>query len=499
MASKILKVSRIYKTPAPAPEAPKMADTAGTPRRNAPSAVARRTGSWKCALCGETHGPGMRWYRHRRHSRASAAYQSTRTEKGSKVPAVLVCAKCAKHIFLCGVCGGWHHAKVSESTQVTIPTRPLKATSREAASEHRVCKGCSEKHWYTCSDCGIVAVKPAAYTRTDDGGTVYNYCNRCEANFAKCDGCGQRFSPGNISEVGPYKICSACRPEFTPSCLSHSNKPEGHFYTERPGIEAYLLKPRSSELYLGVELEIDDGKYAQRLCKSLTTYPHLYLKLDGSLSELGIEVVSHPGTLEAHKQMFHWDKVLTLCKKYEYRSYDATRSCGLHIHMSRAYLDRRFATVEADRASGVSATMLKLMGFVYSNGAAYTALAQRENKQYAAMHAVSRPRHLNPQTDVGMNATLKPDGRGNRYQALNFCNKHTVEWRLFRGTLNHASLMACLELVDATTNFILASGVGRLLDKAHSWAHFCQYVQDNGKRYTFLKDYMIDRKVWKLQ
>ena len=39
-------------------------------------------------------------------------------------------------------------------------------------------------------------------------------------------------------------------------------------------------------------------------------------------------------------------------------------------------------------------------------------------------------------------------GNYGRYAAVNLCNYHTVEFRLFRGTLKHNTLIAAIELVN---------------------------------------------------
>lgn len=88
-----------------------------------------------------------------------------------------------------------------------------------------------------------------------------------------------------------------------------------------------------STLYLGVELEVQ-WKESQTTAMEYVyeTMPGLVVVCpDGSLSA-GFEIKSIPATLAAHKLL--WDKFLS--KAHEHlRSYTASCSCGMHVHMSR--------------------------------------------------------------------------------------------------------------------------------------------------------------------
>ncbi len=59
---------------------------------------------------------------------------------------------------------------------------------------------------------------------------------------------------------------------------------------------------------------------------------HIYIKSDGSLDD-GMEIVSHPMTLDFHKQ-FCWKEIMRKAISLGYRSHQ-TGTCGLHIHVNR--------------------------------------------------------------------------------------------------------------------------------------------------------------------
>ena len=59
---------------------------------------------------------------------------------------------------------------------------------------------------------------------------------------------------------------------------------------------------------------------------------HIYIKSDSSLDD-GMELVSHPMTLDYHKD-FCWEKIIHHAVFLGYRSHQ-TSTCGLHIHVNR--------------------------------------------------------------------------------------------------------------------------------------------------------------------
>ena len=64
----------------------------------------------------------------------------------------------------------------------------------------------------------------------------------------------------------------------------------------------------------------------------------------------------------------------------------------------------------------------------------------------------------------------------NRYVAVNLCNTHTVEFRLFRGTLKLNTILATLQLVNHICELAY-----RLTDadlQSMSWSEFVGYIHE---------------------
>jgi hypothetical protein len=193
-----------------------------------------------------------------------------------------------------------------------------------------------------------------------------------------------------------------------------------------------------------------------------------------------------------------WPKLLGKCQALGYKSHDASHSCGLHVHINRSFMDRRFADAAVlthAPSELASMSLLKLVCFVYGHSTEFVKLARRNCEQYARITAVTAPKSF---ANLKREVLLKPGSDLNRYQALNFRNAHTVEWRLFQGTLKEETFLATLELVDAASRFVLETGVAQLFNHADSWVKFCEFVHQRQKKpYLHLEEYMKLRKVWK--
>lgn len=89
----------------------------------------------------------------------------------------------------------------------------------------------------------------------------------------------------------------------------------------------------------GVELEIDEGGKDRDNANTLLDIANrhatnLYIKSDGSPDD-GLELVTHPMTLEYHLTEMPWENILHEAKRMHYLSHSAG-TCGLHVHISRS-------------------------------------------------------------------------------------------------------------------------------------------------------------------
>jgi hypothetical protein len=219
---------------------------------------------------------------------------------------------------------------------------------------------------------------------------------------------------------------------------------------------------------MGVELEIDNGDRmgARTKLKPLSKGEQLfYLKTDGSLSDSGIEIVTHPCTLDYHMNEFPWMDISKTVRENNYVSY-GSKNCGFHVHVPRRYLTLCEAT--------------KLGLFVYAHVTYFERLAQRKESSYAKFKKWKASRHC-------------LDNEHDRYSAINFTGRGTIEFRLFKGTLSVTTIKSYLQLVHATCSFVKANSVMQIL-KPDVWDRFCTYVMESNK-YDMLKAYMQGKNV----
>lgn len=197
------------------------------------------------------------------------------------------------------------------------------------------------------------------------------------------------------------------------------------------GLSSYL----GEALTFGVELECDGGdSVSDALADIYRITDRCYCKHDGSLSSNGYEIVTHPGTLAWHKERFPWADVCKASLDNGFRSHD-TDTCGLHVHVGRAQLGDN----PCDTAAKMSLITYRLKDWFI---------------RFSRRGGESRwTKYVKPGTRLGNDEQVFLGAyyaqlRCDRYRAVNVKNDSTVEVRIFRGTLNPGTVLACLELVS---------------------------------------------------
>ena len=79
---------------------------------------------------------------------------------------------------------------------------------------------------------------------------------------------------------------------------------------------------------------------------------------------------------------------------------------------------------------------------------------------------------------------IKPNATTADISAVNLCNRHTIEFRLFRGTLNLETLYATLQLVDKIC--FLADNLTESELMSFSWSDFVSTIKDT-EQINYLK------------
>lgn len=230
------------------------------------------------------------------------------------------------------------------------------------------------------------------------------------------------------------------------------------------------------ELYMGVELEVDNGgelegsahKVMMMFNDESDGSQNVYCKHDGSLSQ-GFEIVTHPCTLEYHKTL-PYEKVFTwLTEEKNYRSHN-TSTCGMHVHVNRTY----FGGNKLDQDFGIS----KLLYLFEKYWDKVELIARRGSNQYARRFLLEED-----ETPIDLYAKSQSS---DKYGAVNLKHKDTVEIRIFKGTLNYDTYISTLEFVNVMTKIAKETDIYQI--QFVTWDKISERFPDK------LKEYVAERE-----
>lgn len=376
--------------------------------------------------------------------------------------------------YECSVCGNAHYKKdlVSvdgmlicqtclEEVHCEVCGTPEPRYRCENLNGKILCQWCYDNEHTHCEQCGDeILLDDAVYA---DGEYYCNYC--ADKHLVVCDHCGDRIHRDNATEDEYIFVCDTCMSNHYYRCLDCRRLVEGdeaihigeNVYCEdcapsNRDIHDYGYKPTANffggldmnAAFMGVELEVDKGGDEDDCAHALTELNRptelFYCKHDGSLDE-GIEIVTHPMTLRYHMTEMKWREVIEICKSYGFKSHDAN-TCGLHVHFSRNALGA--TTDECD------VTIMKILFFYERFWDKIMKFSRRKESQTSRW---AKRYGLDGTTESSAKRLLESAKcSGDRYRAVNLMNSATVEFRIFRGTLNLATLIAtlqfCYELVQ---------------------------------------------------
>ena len=301
-----------------------------------------------------------------------------------------------------------------------------------------------------------------------------------------CDHCAERFYEENIVEDDTHTLCEHCFDEYYVRCddcgrIIHRDRAywDGddnaycasywdehseviHEYSYTPDLVFHSKGLR----HFGVELEIDNGGTDRYNAEKLLNIANadaenLYIKTDGSLDD-GLELVTHPMTLEYHLNEMPWAEVLRKAQEMDYLSH-AAGTCGLHVHISRLAFGCTYEQQEA--------AIARLLYFVEKFWAELLRFSRRTQSQmnrWAARYGI----RLTPSEQM----SHAKNSCAGRYTAVNLTNADTVEIRMFRGTLKLNTLKATLQMVNHLCEVAVSLSDSEVQDL--SWFDFLDTVHE---------------------
>lgn len=413
-------------------------------------------------------------------------YESTTTVDGDRN----ICERCLEDYSYCEQCEEYCH--INHSIYLDHLSRS-------------VCDYCLDRYYNTCevtqeyyhredlTETGYLRLSElpddfnlSYYHRNQDTFTLSVCSDVLSDYFTRCDNCTDYYLNSSFIQLrGGDNICDNCceveEPENDNECLDDCqditeysrsiNYPSPSIHPPIKGEAAKLGfrgKPKEKDFNLGVELEVESKDQNKRNYNGnliLRNFKNdMMLVSDGSISSsTGFEIVTAPCSFEYHKSM--WDNFFSL--NFEgLRSWDTGGRCGIHIHVSRKML--------LDGHSGLH--LGKLLVFVNEqiNRKFMVTLAGRDSTRYCQY---KRKKF----TDYKNNR--------DRYEAINTTNNHTVEFRIFRGTLNKLHFFSNLEFVHAICIYTRDASMQDLhYQKFYDWVK----SQPNKKYRNFI-EFMVSK------
>lgn len=337
-----------------------------------------------------------------------------------------------------------------------------------------------------------------------------------ETQLIQCYNCGEEYEEDDLysNDWDIHMRCCGCNEDYTCEMEeqqsdeselihSYSHKPSAIFLND-DGHKSYYATVidqatslNRTSLYMGFELELETGRRTSRedcaqfvldTINGNNEDSVVYLKDDGSLDH-GFEIVSHPMTLGFAMERFAWDGISGLIRK-GCKSWD-TSTCGLHIHLSRsAFRDEKH--------------LFKFFKFILDNADDVKRFAGRDSQRWAnfdksyflnAWNDYDVDGNYVTRTNTSLMKFAKNEERNNeRYCAINLQNRHTVELRFFKPSLNPKTVQSALQFCDAVFNYTETEcNTQKVMSgNALAFRSFRSWVKTQ-ERYTILSDRIAER------
>jgi hypothetical protein len=302
--------------------------------------------------------------------------------------------------------------------------------------------------YHQCADCSDCVHEDALQTPHDGAGDVCNSCIENNYRYSEHYGeyvfaeSGRWALDANGDEVFIHEDDDNFNWDDDEDCYVHydfsGRHPQllGSYHSRnRVGRQPFIKSDwtRRNDRFMGVELEVEvrDGSiddHVTSLNNKLNDGEigkRVYFEADSSLTN-GFEIITNPMGLDSHYEL--WSALTDRDLVRGMRSHD-TSTCGLHVHVSR---------------KNMHIMQLNKMNVFLNhpdNHELIKAVARRYDVNYARI------------AQKKLTTAHKYDIE--RRDALNITNDHTVEFRIFKGTLIHDTLLSAIEFANAVVNFTM--------------------------------------------
>lgn len=298
------------------------------------------------------------------------------------------------------------------------------------ANGNTICRDAYEYNYFTCEDCGEV------YHTDDAYWSDYEECYYCE----DC--------------IGNHES------EYISEYHDHDYEDEFRMTSED--------EENDNKLFFGIEIEIEakyrSSNHDNLASEILNLTDDFVFEQDGSLNN-GFEIISMPFSKNYMKETLE-DDLYAMLQTINEHNYEGKNTCGLHFHVS----------YEAIRSIP---NLLKIVEYYKEE---LTILSRREE---SSLNRWSPFYTKNFDKEEITNEMIEEivDDYQSRYHAINLDNNYTVEFRIFKSTTDHKTLMATWELVNNIVAF--ANDHEIKLNSMPSFYEIATYQENN-----YISEYM---------
>ena len=316
----------------------------------------------------------------------------------------------------------------------------------------------------------------------------YAYIPAIEASgmYAKCSVCGKYYQIDNVSsDADGYLYCKRC----TKAAVYGYHSWDGEYIPLE-------LEGENAEVFFGIELELaGDPINAHLVNRMLGDIMHC--EHDASIDPDeggGFEIITQPMSWNYLKSRF--PEIKELFKKLQGRKMKGhdTSCCGLHVHVTRSYFKK---TIDKNGKKELTAEMFAdaLVNEKFAEN--MQTFARRRSSNYY------RYRQMNGNITKEKAISMHYNSVGHGV-SVNFANKNTVEFRMFKSTLNPETYMACVEMVKNITEMAnLMTTSNKRVVMWHELAkgeYITNYITQQVNRYgKQFNDVRLDVQAWNIE
>ena len=351
-----------------------------------------------------------------------------------------------------------------------------------------------------CAHCGgWVEEHLILPVHTED--SIVGYCPACVSvmdEIERCNYCGEYYADGEIDVhiFNGQRYCQSCAPQCYDCGAPATHIEQGtgrtycrHCYENRmntDNIKTYNFKPQfikrgesDENRFFGLEIEIDGGGESDTNWRTLRQeFPHefVYAMHDGSLDN-GFEIATQPATLDYLAQI-DWESFRKACVELGYTSHNSS-TCGLHVHVdAQAFGD----TMEEQE--------LRVGRILYFFSKFKPHIVRFSRRSKYSMERWANIESMSTSSEQALADKAKQLKYEDKYRAINLNHIQSVEFRIFRGTLNPKTIKATLEFVNALIDISRGATLQEI--QTNDWGWFVDKFFQNPELLEYLTLKKID-------